>query len=113
MQAQTQRQFSYIWLCESGRNAKVSIPTHAFDGAGLVPFFKKEPREEELGPSAEDSVCKRLLKASYLWVNPVVRKQGRLIELTTWSIRVDESETKYCLRDTRSSVVSGNRADRN
>lgn len=61
-----QRQFSYVGLCESGRKAKDSIQTHAFEGAGLVAFFKKEPCEEEPGPRAEDSVCKRLLKASYL-----------------------------------------------
>ena len=61
-----QRQFSYVGLCELGRKAKVSIPTHAFDGAGLVPLFKKEPWEEEPEPRAEACACKRFLKASYL-----------------------------------------------
>lgn len=61
--------------------------THALDGPGLLPLFKKE-REEELGPDAEDSVFKRLLKASYLRVRPAVGNQGDVLK-HTWFIVVD------------------------
>jgi len=42
--------------------------THALDGPGLLPLFKKE-REEGLGPDAGASVFKRFLKASYTGVS--------------------------------------------